>query len=89
MMLGMWKNFEELEEALSIEELESLLTAAREKEYRNFRAMAAVQGIDLDDGKEERNPLEEARMKLEAEKRGMKQDHLEIDMLGFEIEYED
>lgn len=46
--LGIWKNFEELEESLCISELIALLSIKREQDYDNKKFLAAIQGIDLD-----------------------------------------
>jgi hypothetical protein len=46
--LGIWKNFEELENSLSISELITLLTTKREKDYQDKKFLAAIQGVDLD-----------------------------------------
>ena len=48
-MLGRWKNYDELEECLTFEELTAIINALREKEARENRFMAAIQGIDLDE----------------------------------------
>lgn len=47
--MGHWKNFDELERNLTIEELLKLLEAAREKDKGDKRFMAQLQGINLDD----------------------------------------
>jgi hypothetical protein len=44
---GNWKNFQELEESISLPELNSVLDAMREKEKRHNDFMAAIQGIDV------------------------------------------
>jgi hypothetical protein len=52
-LLGHWKNFEELEENLSIDELNALVDASRKKEEREMRFLAAINGVDLDGQQEE------------------------------------
>lgn len=52
-LLGIWKNFEELELSISIEELMQILSVTRELDYQEKKFLAAVQGIDLDGGKDE------------------------------------
>jgi Ca2+-binding EF-hand superfamily protein len=47
----MWDNFEELEEKLSMPELIAILNASRKKTEREQHFAAAIQGIDLDKGK--------------------------------------
>ena len=48
-LLGNWKNYDELEENLSIEELIATLNAERERRQDERKFMAAVQGIDISD----------------------------------------
>jgi hypothetical protein len=45
---GAWKNFEELEESLTMPELTQLLEVKRDNDYRDKKFMAALKGIDLD-----------------------------------------
>lgn len=46
-LLGRWKNYEELEESLSLPELFLTLESMRKEEDRNRRFLAAIQGIDI------------------------------------------
>lgn len=48
-LIGIWKDYEELEISLSLPELIATLEAKRESEYENKKFMAAVQGIDLEE----------------------------------------
>ena len=48
-MLGHWKNFDELESNLSLDELTALLDITRKKDYEDKKFLAAVNGIDLDE----------------------------------------
>ena len=54
-LIGIWKDFEDLETSLSMPELTSILEVKRESDYNNKKFMAAIQGIDLDkeSGKED------------------------------------
>ena len=47
--MGIWKDYEDLEESLSMPEFISLLAAKREKDYEDRKFLAAIQGINLDD----------------------------------------
>jgi len=47
--LGIWKNYDELEDNLSIDELLSTLNASRKKERESQKFFAAIQGINLSD----------------------------------------
>jgi hypothetical protein len=52
-LLGIWKDYEDLETSLSLPELISTLEAKRETEYAQNKFLAAIQGVDLDEGAEE------------------------------------
>jgi hypothetical protein len=43
-----WKDYEDLENSLSMPELVSILSAKREDDHQNKKFLAAIQGIDLD-----------------------------------------
>jgi hypothetical protein len=47
-LLGIWKNFNELESSISIEELMQILSITRDLDYEEKKFSAALQGIDLD-----------------------------------------
>jgi hypothetical protein len=47
-LLGIWKDYEELESSLSMPELTATLNAKRDADYNEKRFLAAIQGVDLD-----------------------------------------
>ena len=47
-LLGIWKDYEELERSMSMSELTATLTAKRELDYSDKKFQASIQGIDLD-----------------------------------------
>ncbi len=47
-LLGIWKDYEDLETSLSMPELTAVLNAKREADYDHKKFLAAIQGIDLD-----------------------------------------
>lgn len=49
-MLGHWKDYEELENSLSMPEVTAILTAKRNSEYEDRKFFAAIQGVDLEEG---------------------------------------
>lgn len=49
-LLGIWKDYEELEKSLSMPELTSILNIKREEDYNQKKFLAAMQGVDLDKG---------------------------------------
>jgi hypothetical protein len=47
-LLGIWKDFEELEKSISMPELVSILNIKRDLDYEEKRFFAGIQGVDLD-----------------------------------------
>lgn len=47
-LLGIWKDYEELETSMSMPELVATLNAKKDSEYQERKFFAAIQGIDLD-----------------------------------------
>ena len=47
-LLGIWKDYEELESSMSMPELLATLGFKRELDYEEKKFMAAIQGVDLD-----------------------------------------
>jgi len=47
-LLGIWKDYKELEESLSMPELIATLSSRRELDYQEKKFLAAIQGVDLD-----------------------------------------
>ena len=47
-LLGIWKDYEELESSLSMPELVETLQHKRENDYQEKKFLAAIQGVDLD-----------------------------------------
>jgi hypothetical protein len=54
-LLGIWKNYEELEKSISIPELISILNSKRELSFEERKFLAALQGVDLD-GQQQEDP---------------------------------
>lgn len=50
-LIGAWKNFDDLENSISMPELISLLEVKRELDYGDKKFAAAMQGVDLDKDK--------------------------------------
>jgi hypothetical protein len=65
-MLGIWKDFEELESSISMPELRALLDSKREKDYQDKKFAAALQGVDLDEqsGRKEEDPWEAMKARV-------------------------
>lgn len=49
-ILGIWKNYDELESNISMPELMAILSGRRELDYQEKKFMAAIQGVDIDKG---------------------------------------
>ena len=64
-LLGIWKNYEELEGSLSLPELMLTLSQKRDLDYHEKKFLAGIQGIDLDEqtGKTE-NKWEEMKARV-------------------------
>ena len=90
MLLGIWKNVEELEMYISLDELELILEAAREQEYNRNKFAAALKGIDLDKQNQQsaEEAMERVRMRAQARLTGESVEKLEFDALGIDIETE-
>lgn len=65
-LLGIWKDYEELENSLSLPELMSTLNAKRDAEYNEKKFLAAIQGVDLDaqSGTKEQDPWEAMKARV-------------------------
>jgi hypothetical protein len=47
-LLGIWKDYQELEQSLSMAELIATISSKRELDYEEKKFLAAIQGVDLD-----------------------------------------
>ena len=63
-MLGIWKDYEELERSLSMAELTSILNAKRENDYQDKKFLAAIQGVDLDKQSGKEDPWEAMKARV-------------------------
>jgi hypothetical protein len=89
-MLGIWKNFEEMEENLTLAEVEKLLEVKREQDWQDKKFAAALKGVDLDDPKDSDTPsFEDVKRRAEAKARGISTEALEFAEIGIGIEGDD
>ena len=51
-LLGIWKDYNELEESLSMPEIVATLEISRDLKYQENKFLAAIQGVDLDKNSE-------------------------------------
>jgi len=65
-LLGIWKDYEELEASMSMPELSATLNAKREADYAEKKFLAAMQGVDLDEqsGRKEEDPWEAMKARV-------------------------
>ena len=91
LLLGIWKNIEDLEECLSLPELNAILGAVRDREYRQNKFTAALKGVDLDKHSAEQNQerLEAIERRVQARLSGVSEEKLELNELGFDFEFEE
>lgn len=89
-MLGIWKNFEEMEENLTLGELEKLLEAKRDQDFQNKKFAAALKGVDLDEPSEKgASSFEDIKQRAEAKLRGVSPEALAFSEIGIGIEGDD
>jgi translation initiation factor 1 (eIF-1/SUI1) len=62
-LLGIWKDYDELEKSLSMPELTAVLNVKREEDYAHKKFLAAMQGVDLDEGNKS-NAWEEMKARV-------------------------
>lgn len=82
---GHWKNFEELEEDLCLEELEAVLKAGREKEHRLMKFYALFKGVDLDEAQDTKQRFDAVQRRAEMRLTGKTEEELEFAELGIDI----
>jgi hypothetical protein len=98
MLIGPWKSFEELEESLSLHELNLILKAGRDVEHRNHRFAALLKGVKLDEEPEEESVearFERVQERAKARLAGKTEEEIargeygaELEEMGFKLETE-
>ena len=63
-LLGIWKDYDELESSLSMQELTATLTIKRELDYSDKKFSAAMQGVDLDKNSGKGNEWEDMKARV-------------------------
>ncbi len=87
LLVGTWKNIEELEASLTLEELELIVSAVREKEMRMFKFYASMKGVNLDEDEETAgSSFEEIEKRAKARLAGKTEEELDFAALGIEVE---
>lgn len=63
-LLGIWKNYGELEASLSLSEILAIISSKRDLDYQEKKFFAAIQGVDIDgESSEERGQKEWENLK--------------------------
>ena len=88
LLLGIWKNIEELEEALNLDELKAIVAASREQRHEDRKFMAALKGIDLDEDKkqEAQDRFEKVQRRVQAKLTGQSEQKIALGQLAFDYE---
>jgi hypothetical protein len=87
--LGNWLNFTQLEEHLTLDELYALHEALYRKEHRHNKMLAAMNGVDIEEGSETNETFEEIRARAEEELSGRSSEERSLEDMGIIIESDD
>ena len=63
-LLGIWKDYDELESSMSMPEIMATLKVKRDLDYSNKKFLAAMQGVDLDKSSGKANAWEEMKARV-------------------------
>lgn len=87
-MLGIWKNFDDIEENLNVFEISAIRDAAHKKDHerRKFEAMLH-KGVDLDkDNNSDDVPsFDDIKRRAEARNTGLTEEQIEFATVGIQI----
>lgn len=86
--MGSWKTLKEMEEVLTLEELQLLLKAKNKQEEKDRTFMAALQGVDLTKDQKD-SDFERVKRKAAADMAGKTEEEYVFDMIGIEVETDD
>jgi hypothetical protein len=70
-LLGIWKDYEDLESSLCMQELSAILEAKREADYEEKKFLAAIQGVDIEANAEKKDKWEEMKARVAAKVSGI------------------
>lgn len=83
---GAWKNFEDLEDNLTLEELQQIVESFRDLEHQRFKMQAALQGVDLDKERNAQTEFDKVKMRAEAKISGKTEEEYEFGLVGIAVE---
>lgn len=88
MLLGIYKNIEELEDSICLEEVEAILTAYHQRQYDDRRFAAGLKGVDLDEisNEESESDFETIKARAEARLAGRSTEEAEFGLFGIDVE---
>jgi hypothetical protein len=86
--LGSWKSIKEMEDDLTLEELYLLVDGMHRTEHRRNKFMAALNGVDLDEGAKNAD-FEKVKQRADAALAGRTEEQQIFDIIGIEIEDDD
>lgn len=91
MLLGHWRNFEDLEESLTLEEVIVLLDSFREQRHDEKRFMAGLQGHDIGPygAGATKDRFEDVKRRAALRAGGVDPDKLELGSIGIAFENEE
>jgi hypothetical protein len=72
----MFRSYDDLETNLTMEEISKMIEKAREKKYEDQKFMAALKGIDLDEGRE--SEFDKIKRRAEAKALGMSEEQHDL-----------
>lgn len=72
----MFKNYDDLEAHLTMQEVSKMIEKAREKKYEDQKFKAALKGIDLDEGRSSK--FDEIKRRAEAKALGVTEEQYEL-----------
>lgn len=84
--LGSWKNLDEMEEYLTLDELILILDAERERKNEQAKFQAAINGIDLENEGGQTSKFDEIQARAQAELAGKTEEEFFFDMVGVTFE---
>jgi hypothetical protein len=78
-LLGIWKDYKELEASLSLSEIMAIISSKRDLDYQEKKFFAAIQGVDLDEASgSDRGQKEWEDMKARVFSRGATSDSNDV-----------
>lgn len=88
---GNWKSLIEVEEVLTVEELELILSKVRDAEHERQKFAAALKGVNLDEisNEEAEASFDEIKRRAEAKLAGKSEEQLAFEELGIDVEVVD